>query len=86
MHTPYKSKSGSAYFPTQILKAQLGPPIAEGFTAAAWQHFVAPRRGVLFYLVLGGHVVLSRSFPEIRKTSRALPRLPKVSEAQYQLL
>jgi hypothetical protein len=48
MRTPYESNPDQHIFQRKILKAGLSPLVVEGFTAAAWQRFVAPQRSVLF--------------------------------------
>lgn len=50
-------------FDRQNAKSWPQPPLLEGFTATAWQRIVALQAWRLFILVLGGYVVLSRSFP-----------------------
>ena len=68
-------------------KAELSLLMLEGCTAAAWRRIFAPQASRSFFVwysvttwFQAGH------FPRIRKTSWALPRFHKVSEAQYQLL
>jgi hypothetical protein len=58
----------------------------EGFTAADSSASIARQVFAFFFcLVPGGDVVSKLVVPPIRKTSRALPRSVKVSDAQYQL-